>query len=306
MSSDLPFDVLCSDEVTAALAEGRPVVALETTIISHGLPHPVNLDVARECEAAVRESGAVPATIGILHGQAIVGLSDEHLTYFADPDAEIVKVSTRDLGIVMARGLHGATTVAATLALAEHLGIWVMATGGLGGVHRGAGTTFDESADLAALARSSVVVVASGCKSILDIGATLERLDTLGVAVMGYQTGWMPGFYLHQTEFALDWRVETPQEVVAAFAIHQNFADSALLVAHPVPVEAELDRALHDAALAEGLERVARGKVLGKDVTPVLLSAFAELTAGRSVETNRRLVVGNARLAGLIASCQPE
>lgn len=296
------FPLVISEEVATALADKRPVVALETTIISHGLPFPVNREVADLCEAAVRASGSVPATIGIINGVIHVGLSSSDIDLMADPTSSVTKASTRDLGAVLARGLNGATTVAGTITIARHVGIDVMATGGLGGVHRGASESFDESHDLVALSRTSVVVVASGCKSILDVGATLERLDTLGVSIVGYQTDSFPGFYRHSTEFALDWRSDSTAEIARIFNAHREISETALVVANPVPHDRQLDEALHDAALAEGLRRVAAGHVTGKAVTPVLLSAFAEFTAGVSVTVNTDLVVNNSRVAGQVAA----
>lgn len=296
------FPLVISEEVATALADKRPVVALETTIISHGLPFPVNREVADLCEAAVRASGSVPATIGIINGVIHVGLSSSDIDLMADPTSSVTKASTRDLGAVLARGLNGATTVAGTITIGRHVGIDVMATGGLGGVHRGASESFDESHDLVALSRTSVVVVASGCKSILDVGATLERLDTLGVSIVGYQTDSFPGFYRHSTEFALDWRSNSTAEIARIFSAHREISKSALVVAIPVPHDRQLDEALHDAALAEGLRRVAAGHVTGKAVTPVLLSAFAEFTAGVSVTVNTDLVVNNSSVAGQVAA----
>jgi len=296
------FPLVISEEVATALADKRPVVALETTIISHGLPFPVNREVADLCEAAVSASGSVPATIGIINGVIHVGLSSSDIDLMADPTSSVTKASTRDLGAVLARGLNGATTVAGTITIARHVGIDVMATGGLGGVHRGASESFDESHDLVALSRTSVVVVASGCKSILDVGATLERLDTLGVSIVGYQTDSFPGFYRHSTEFALDWRSDSTAEIARIFNAHREISKTALVVANPVPHDRQLDEALHDAALAEGLRRVAAGHVTGKAVTPVLLSAFAEFTAGVSVTVNTDLVVNNSRVAGQVAA----
>ena len=294
--------LVTSEEVATALSENRAVVALETTIIVQGLPAPVNLEVARACEAAVRSSGATPATIGLFNGCVVVGLTIDELEQLADPQRRSAKLSARDLGVALATGADGATTVAGTIAVAHRAGISVMATGGLGGVHRDASSSFDESADLATLARTSVLVVASGVKSILDIGATLERLDTLGVPVAGYQTRQFPGFYLRESGFALDWALASANEAAAAFVAHRQFSPSGFLVANPVPHDHELDRAVHDAALENALS-VARAKgVTGKDVTPTLLSEFARHTQGVSVQVNRELVVNNARLAGEIAT----
>ncbi|HTB09905.1 MAG TPA: pseudouridine-5'-phosphate glycosidase [Acidimicrobiales bacterium] len=294
--------LVTSEEVATALSENRAVVALETTIIVQGLPAPVNLEVARACEAAVRSSGATPATIGLFNGCVVVGLTIDELEQLADPQRRSAKLSARDLGVALATGADGATTVAGTIAVAHRAGISVMATGGLGGVHRDASSSFDESADLATLARTSVLVVASGVKSILDIGATLERLDTLGVPVAGYQTRQFPGFYLRESGFALDWALASANEAAAAFVAHRQFSPSGFLVANPVPQDHELDRALHDAALENALSVARAKRVTGKDVTPTLLSEFARHTQGVSVQVNRELVVNNARLAGEIAT----
>ncbi len=301
MSDSWRGDVAVSPEVAAALAAGRPVVALETTIVAHGLPAPLNLEVAADCEAAVRAAGAVPATIGVREGRVVAGLSAADLAALADPGREVAKLSARDLGLAAARGLDGATTVAGTIAVAHRVGIAVMATGGLGGVHRDAATTFDESADLATLARTPVLVVASGVKSILDVGATLERLDSLGVPVVGYQTDRFPGFYRRDAGFALEWTVATPEEAARAFAAHRAFSPSGWLLAHPVAAASELDAELHDAAVAAALDEARRTGVTGKAVTPALLASFAERTGGASVATNRDLVVANARVAGEVA-----
>jgi pseudouridine-5'-phosphate glycosidase len=294
--------VVVSDEVTTALREGHGIVALETTIIVQGLPAPINFDVARECEAAVRSSNATPATIGLLDGRVVVGLTIAELERLADPDLHAAKLSTRDLGVALAVGTDGATTVAGTIAIAERAGIDVMATGGLGGVHRDARATFDESADLMALARTSVLVVASGVKSILDIGATLERLDTLGVPVIGYQTRQFPGFYLRDSGFGLDWSVASAEEAAHAFRSHRDFSSTGLLLANPVRLDQELDRGVHDAALSSALLKAQAEGVSGKAVTPALLSEFARHTDGVSVQVNRDLVVANASLAGEVAA----
>jgi pseudouridine-5'-phosphate glycosidase len=294
--------VVVSDEVSSAIDEGRGVVALETTIVVHGLPSPINFDVARECEASVRKGGAIPATIGVLDGRVVVGLSESELGALADPDRHAAKLSSRDLGVALASGTDGATTVAGTITIAHRVGIYVMATGGLGGVHRDASSTFDESADLMALARTPVLVVASGVKSILDIGATLERLDTLGVPVIGFGTRQFPGFYLRDSGHAIDWSVASAEEAAAAFLRHREFSSTGLLIANPVAADRELDRRMHDEALESALEKAQLEGVSGKDVTPALLSEFARHTSGVSVQVNRDLVVANAELAGQIAA----
>ena len=287
-----------------ALAGGRPVVALESTLLSHGLPRPRNLAVAREVEAAVREGGAVPATIAVVGGEARIGLDEEALAVVAGERGEVVKCSVRDLAPVAARGVHGATTVAATAHLAVRAGIRLFATGGLGGVHRGARETWDESADLDTLARTGIAVVCSGVKSILDVGATLERLETLNVTVLGYGTDRFPGFYLADSGLPVPWRADTPDEAAAVIAAREPLGTDgrAVVVANPLPVEEELDRELHDRVLASGLAAAEGEGVGGKDVTPFLLDWFHRETGGASLEANIRLVVRNAELAARVAS----
>jgi pseudouridine-5'-phosphate glycosidase len=289
------------DEVATALAEGRAVVALETTIVVHGLPAPHNLEVAAECEVVVRAAGAVPATIGVVQGVLTVGMGPSVLEELADPGRHSAKLSARDLGFAVATRCDGATTVAGTIAVAHYAGIAVMATGGLGGVHRGAQITYDESADLTALSRTPVLVVASGVKSILDIGATIERLDSLGVPVAGYRTSQFPGFYRRDSGFDLDWRVESPEVAAAAFAAHRNWSPTGFLIANPVDEDRQLDATVHDEALAAALAHAAASGVTGKDVTPIVLAEFARATAGASVRVNRDLVVSNASVAAQIA-----
>ncbi len=289
-------------EVAEALEAGRPVVALESTIISHGLPRPDNLRVAREIEDSVRSGGAVPATIAVVDGVPCIGLDDDALRVVASDDA-VVKVSVRDLGTLVARRGHGATTVAATSHLAALAGISVFATGGLGGVHRGARDTWDESADLTTLAVTPVAVVCAGVKSILDVGATLERLETLNIPVLGYRTDRFPGFYLADSGHGLDWRVESAAEVAAV--MHARSAlqcDGGLLVVNPVAEADELDRALHDEVLASGLAAADAAGVRGKDVTPFLLEHFHTATDGLSLAVNVALVRSNAVLAAGIAA----
>jgi pseudouridine-5'-phosphate glycosidase len=294
--------VVINDEVANTLEKGRNVVALETTIVVQGLPSPVNLEVAEECEAAVREGGSVPATIGVLGGRVIVGLSAEQLRTLADPDRHAAKLSARDIGLALATHGDGATTVAGTISIASRVGIQVMATGGLGGVHRDVRDSFDESADLTALSRNQVLVVASGVKSILDIGATLERLDTLGVPVAGFRTDKFPGFYQSESGFSLDWTLANETEAAVAFLSHCELSATGFLVGNPIDPKSELSVELHDRALSSALERAKDLGVSGKEVTPVLLAEFARYTAGASVEVNRQLVVANAALAGRISA----
>ena len=294
--------MVINDEVAAALEKGRNVVALETTIVVHGLPAPVNLEVAAECEVAIRDGGSVPATIGVIGGRVVVGLSAAQLRTLADPDRRTTKLSARDLGLALASHADGATTVAGTISVASRVGISVMATGGLGGVHRDVRDSFDESADLTALSRNQVLVVASGVKSILDIGATLERLDTLGVPVAGYRTDRFPGFYQSDSGFSLDWSLADETEAAVAFLSHCELSSTGFLVANPIDPQSELSVEMHDRALSSALERARTLGVSGKEVTPVLLAEFARYTVGASVEVNRELVVANAGLAGRISA----
>jgi pseudouridine-5'-phosphate glycosidase len=289
-------------EVADALAAGRAVVALESTIITHGLPRPENLRIAREIENAVRSTGAVPATIAILGGRPHIGLDDEALHHLATAETA-VKVSIREIAMLAAAGGDGATTVASTAHLAAAAGITVFATGGLGGVHRGARESWDESADLTTLSRTPVLVVCSGIKSILDIGATLERLETLGVGVIGYRTDRFPAFYLADSGHRVDWRVQTPAQVAAVLRARTRLGTDGygLVLANPIAAAAELDRALHDRVLADGLAAAEATGVRGKDVTPFLLDHFHRGTRGASVAANVALVLANARLAGEVA-----
>jgi pseudouridine-5'-phosphate glycosidase len=290
-------------EVADALAAGHAVVALESTIISHGLPQPDNLVVAREVEDAVRRGGAVPATIAVVDGRPTVGLDDRDLERIASGD-DVVKVSTRDLAPLVARGGTGATTVAATSHLAARAGITVFATGGIGGVHRGARTTWDESADLQSLATTPVAVVCAGIKSILDVPATLERLESLGVPVVGYRTDAFPGFYLSDSGHHVDWRVETPAEAAQVLLAQRIVGtdERGLVLAHPLPRDEQVDPDLHDRLLAEGMRAAAAAGVRGKDVTPFLLDYFHRVSGGETLRANIRIVVRNAELAGQVAA----
>jgi pseudouridine-5'-phosphate glycosidase len=299
------LSLVLSDEVSDAIASGRGVVALESTIISHGLPTETSARTAREIEAAVRRAGAVPATVAVVDGAVRVGLTDDALVRVAEEDG-VVKTSVRDLGPVLAKGLTGATTVAATSYVAHLAGIEVFATGGLGGVHRGARDTWDESADLAALAAASVTVVCAGVKSILDTAATLERLESLSVPVLGYRTDALPGFYVRDAGLPVPWRVDSAAEVAAVMRARAALRlPQGLVVAQPVAAADEMDRDLHDRTLAEGLAEVGRRGVVGKDVTPFLLAWFHEHTGGASLAANVALVLANAELAAAIATASP-
>jgi pseudouridine-5'-phosphate glycosidase len=293
--------LVVASEVADALAAGRAVVALESTLIAHGLPRPRNAEVAREAEAEVRDAGAVPATIALLDGVVRIGLDDAALEAIATRD-DVAKCSARDLPIAVARGASGATTVAATAHLAAQAGIAVFATGGLGGVHRDARETWDESADLVALSRTGICVVCAGVKSILDVPATLERLETLEVGVAGYGTDHFPGFYLTDSGHPVTWRIDTPEHVAAALRARDALGlDSTLVVANPLPAAEQLDPELHARVLAEALAAAEREGIRGRDVTPFLLARLHAETGGESLRANVQLVLRNAHLAGRIA-----
>jgi len=287
-----------SKEVAAAIAAKKPIVALESTIISHGLPRPRNLEVAREVEEIIRAVGAVPATIAILDGQIHAGLESDQLERIANEDG-VVKASTRDLAVLAATKKSAATTVAATAHIAAMAGISVFATGGLGGVHRGDG--FDESADLRGLSITPIIIVCAGVKSILNVEATLERLETLAVPVLGYKTYKFPGFYLTESGFEIEHRVESAADVAAIW--HQrtavNTPDSAIVVTNPVKVQ--LDKALHDRLLEGGLAEADRNHITGKAVTPFLLEYFHRVSEGKSLDVNVEIIKANSQLAAEIA-----
>ncbi|MEU0336860.1 pseudouridine-5'-phosphate glycosidase [Streptomyces sp. NPDC006193] len=295
--------LVVSEEVRAALDARRPVVALESTIIAHGLPRPRNLRVARELEDAVRREGAVPATVAVLDGQPRVGLDEQQLERVAN-DAGMRKLGHRDLPLAVAAGASGATTVSATARLAALAGIRVFATGGLGGVHREWTATQDESADLGLLARTRITVVCAGVKSILDVPATLQRLETLGVAVAGYGTARFPGFYLSDSGHPVDWRLDSPEQVAAVMRAQDALdgPESALIVANPVPEAEQLDPGLHARVLADALRACAEQQVTGQAVTPFLLDHLVRHTDGASLSANLAAVRGNVRLAARIAT----
>ncbi|CAL9316213.1 pseudouridine-5'-phosphate glycosidase [Streptomyces sp. SudanB182_2057] len=294
--------LVVSEEVRQAIGARRPVVALESTIIAHGLPRPRNLEVALELEEAVRREGAVPATVAVLDGRPRVGLGKEELERVANED--IRKLGHRDLPLAVAAGASGATTVSATARLAALAGIRVFATGGLGGVHREWTVTQDESADLGLLARTRITVVCAGVKSILDVPATLQRLETLGVAVAGYGTDRFPGFYLADSGHPVDWTLDTPEQVAAVMRAQDalDAPESALIVANPVPEAEQLDPALHARVLADALRACAEQGVTGQAVTPFLLDHLVRHTDGASLRANLAAVRGNVRLAARIAT----
>ena len=289
-----------SAEVSAAIAEGTPIVALESTIISHGLPRPSNLAVAQECESIIRARGAVPATIALLDGVVHIGLEANELDAIANRD-DISKASSRDLAIIIAQGKSAATTVAATAHIAAIAGIKVFATGGLGGVHRGANESFDESADLTALSQLDMTVVCAGVKSILDVHATLERLETLAIGIVGYKTNRFPGFYLTDSGFEIEHRVDSAEEIAAIIKARGQVATSnhALIVTNPV--EKQMDKARHDEILATGMANAARDGIDGKYVTPYLLEHFHSASKGESLAINTEIIKSNCALAADIA-----
>ena len=288
-----------SPEVAEALKSGKPIVALESTIISHGLPRPSNLTVAREVEEIVRSRGAVPATIAVLDGIVHIGLTDDQLVDIANRD-DIAKASSRDLAIIAASGKSAATTVAATAHLAVLAGIHVFATGGLGGVHRGANETFDESADLTALSQLDITIVCAGVKSILDVAATLERLETLAIGVVGYKTTAFPGFYLTDSGYTIEHQVNSTDEIAAVIKQRVGLkTNNGLVVANPV--EKEMDRTRHDAILKSGLEGAEKAGIHGKYVTPFLLEHFHTASEGESLKVNIDIIKSNSALAADIA-----
>ena len=295
--------VTIAENVREALTAGQPVVALESTIISHGMPHPENVETARLVEATVRENGAVPATIGIIEGRCIVGLSTPEIETLGVSGEETVKVSRRDLPIVAARKLNGATTVAATMIIAEMAGIPVFATGGIGGVHRGASQSFDISADLQELARTNVTVVSAGAKAILDIALTLEYLETHGVPVIGYQTDEMPAFYTRSSGCALSCRADSPKEIAQILAAKQDLGlKGGSVIANPIPEEYQMPADVINVAISSALSEMDALGISGKDATPFLLAKIVELTGGSSLEANIHLVHNNAALAAQIAT----
>ena len=291
-----------SPEVREALAAGKPVVALESTIISHGMPYPQNVETALNVERIVRENGAVPATIAIIGGKLKAGLSRDEIEYLGKKGYAVTKASRRDLPVLVARGDDGATTVATTMIIAAMAGIRVFATGGIGGVHRGAETTMDISADLEELAQTPVLVVCAGAKSILDLGLTLEYLETKGVPVIGYQTEELPAFYTRKSGFGVDYRLDTPDEVAAAFRAKLDMGlKGGMLVTNPIPEQYSMDPAVINRAIDEAVAEANAKGVKGKQITPFLLAKIKDITGGDSLASNIRLVYNNAALAAQVA-----
>lgn len=292
-----------SEEVRYALEHGKPVVALESTIISHGMPYPDNVKTALTVEKTVRENGAVPATIAIIKGVPTVGLSEEEIEHLGKEGTKVVKVSRRDIPVVIAKKLDGATTVASTMIFAETAGIKVFATGGIGGVHRGATETMDISADLEELHQTNVTVVCAGAKSILDLGLTLEYLETKGVPVLGYKTDELPAFFTRKSGFKVDYRMDSPEEIAAAVKAKDALGLSGgMLVANPVPEEYSMDPDKIEAVISEAVEEAKALGITGKKVTPFLLEKIRNVTGGDSLFTNVKLVLNNAALAAKIAA----
>jgi len=289
-------------EVQEALAAGKPVVALESTIISHGMPYPKNVETALRVEETIRANGAVPATIAIIGGRLKAGLSHEEIEHLGKAGHAVTKASRRDLPAIVAKGIDGATTVTTTMIIAHMAGIKVFATGGIGGVHRGAETTMDISADLEELAQTPVMVVCAGAKSILDLGLTLEYLETHGVPVMGYGTEELPAFYTRKSGFGVDYRVDTPAELAAMFRAQRELGfKNGMLVTNPIPEEYAMDKALIDAAIEQALRESVEQGIKGKETTPFLLARVVELTGGDSLESNIQLVLNNAKVAAQTA-----
>ena len=290
-------------EVAEAIAQGKPVVALESTIISHGMPYPQNVETALQVEKIIRENGAVPATIAIIGGRLKAGLTPEEIEYFGKKGQAIAKASRRDLAVLCARGQDGATTVTTTMIIAHMAGISMFATGGIGGVHRGAETTMDISADLEELARTPVMVVCAGAKSILDLGLTLEYLETHGVPVIGYGTEELPAFYTRTSSFPVDYRVDTPEELAAAFRAQNDMAlGGGMLVTNPIPEAYSMDPAVINGAIDQAVTECREKGIHGKGITPFLLARVAELTGGDSLASNIQLVYNNARVAAQTAA----
>ena len=293
-----------SPEVRAALRENRPVVALESTIISHGMPYPQNVQTALLVEQAIRDAGATPATIAIIGGRLKAGLTPDQIEHLGKKGREVAKASRRDMPVLVARKQDGATTVTTTMIIAAMAGIRVFATGGIGGVHRGAETTMDISADLEELAQTPVMVICAGAKSILDLGLTLEYLETKGVPVIGYGTEELPAFYTRKSGYKVDYRIDTPEELAAAWRAKLDMGlKGGMLVTNPIPEEYSMDPDRINAAIDQALEEAAAQGIRGKETTPFLLARIKDITGGDSLASNIQLVLNNARLAAATAAC---
>ncbi len=291
-----------SEEVKEGIKQGKQIVALESTIISHGMPYPRNVETAKNCEQIIRDNGCVPATIAILNGKLKIGLNPEDLEFLGKEGTNIHKTSRRDIAYNIANYINGATTVAATMLIANLANIKVFATGGIGGVHRGAETTMDISADLEELSETPVIVVSAGAKSILDIGLTLEYLETKGVEVIGFQTKTLPAFYTRESDFNVNFKIDDPKDIAAMYQIKQDLnMRGGMLVANPIPKEYSMEKAVMDEVINNALVEMDKLGIKGKDTTPYLLGKVVELTKGKSLESNIKLVYNNCRVASLIA-----
>ena len=291
-----------SPEVSSALRSKQPVVALESTIISHGMPYPRNVETALQVEAIVRKNGAIPATIAVINGRMKVGLSKQEITNLGKLGTAVLKVSRRDLPVVIAQGQNGATTVAATMIIADLAGISIFATGGIGGVHRGASESMDVSADLQELARTNVAVVCAGAKSILDLGLTLEYLETQGVPVLGYQTTEFPAFYTRNSGFNVDQSIDSAEELADILSIKWQLGlKGGAVIANPIPQEFQLEYAVMEQAIQQALAKAEKKNIKGKEITPFLLASIEQITGGKSLDANVELVFNNAKLAAQIA-----
>ena len=294
--------LVISEEVKEALESNKAVVALESTIISHGMPYPRNVETALKVEEIVRENGAIPATIAIIKGKMVVGISKEEIDYLGKKGLDVTKVSRRDIPIILAKGDDGATTVAATMIIADFAGIKVFATGGIGGVHRGAETTMDISADLEELANTDVAVVAAGCKSILDIGLTLEYLETKGVPVLGYQTENFPAFYTQESGFKVDYKMDSPLDIAKTLNSKYSVGlKGSVVIANPIPDENAMDKDLIEDVIVKAVNDAEKNGIKGKEITPFLLDKIQTVTKGQSLEANIALVYNNARLGAQVA-----
>lgn len=294
--------LVISEEVQEALKNGKAVVALESTIISHGMPYPKNVETALKVEKIVRDNGAVPATIAIIKGKLTVGISEEEIDYLGKKGLDVTKASRRDIPVLVSRGEDGATTVAATMIIAELAGIKIFATGGVGGVHRGAETTMDISADLEELGSTNVNVVCAGAKSILDLGLTLEYLETKGVPVIGYKTEKLPAFYTRDSDFNVNYRMDTPLEIAKAIKVKDDLEyKCAMLIANPIPEEYSMDSAQINSVIENAVKEAEENGVKGKDITPFLLDKIQKITEGKSLEANIQLVYNNVKLGAEIA-----
>lgn len=291
-----------SDDVKYALDNHLPIVALESTIISHGMPYPKNLETALNCEQIIKKIGAVPATIAIIKGKLCVGLTEEELTYLAKSGSHVIKTSRRDIPVIVSKGLDGATTVSATMYIASLAKIKIFATGGIGGVHRGAEITMDISADLDEFAKTNVAVVCAGAKAILDLGKTLEYLETKGVPVIGYQTKILPAFYTRNSEYRVDYQMDTPDEIAKMLKVKWDLGlNGGVLITNPIPYDASLDENLMNEAINKALDEAKEKQIKGKDTTPYLLASIKNITKGKSLESNIQLVYNNCLLAAKIA-----